>query len=106
MVFFVWFFIAWYAEYVFFAVLTQLMHCITFAAFHLVSIQQITRLFPERYASQGQAMYSGIGIGLGGGVGMVSAGFLWDLVGGSWTFTASAIISALALGLLAVSQKN
>ena len=101
-----WFFIAWYAEYLFVAVLTQLMHCITFAAFHLVSIQQITRLFPERYLSQGQAMYSGIGIGLGGGIGMVAAGLLWDFAGGSWTFTAAAIISTLALVLLAISQKH
>lgn len=101
-----WFFVAWYAESLWVVVLTQLMHCITFAIFHLVSIEQIGRLFPERYASQGQAMYSGIGIGLGGGFGMVLAGFSWDVFGGAWTFTAAAGISVLALIALILSQKR
>lgn len=101
-----WFFVAWYADYLIVLILTQLMHCITFAMFHLVSIQQITRLFPERYASQGQAMYSGIGIGLGGGVGMVLAGLSWDAFGGTWTFMAASCVSVLALVVLALSQRR
>ncbi|TBR45045.1 MFS transporter [Marinomonas agarivorans] len=101
-----WFFVAWYADNLFVVILTQLMHCITFAVFHLVSIEQIGRLFPERYASQGQAMYSGIGIGLGGGFGMVLAGFSWDIFGGAWTFSGAAGVSVLALVALALSQKR
>lgn len=100
-----WLVVAWYADMLLVAILTQLLHCITFALFHLVSIQQITRLFPDQYISQGQAMYSGIGIGLGGGVGMIGAGMLWDVSGGAWTFTAAAFVSVVALLLLFVSQK-
>ncbi|EAQ63596.1 probable MFS metabolite transporter [Marinomonas sp. MED121] len=101
-----WSLIAWYADSVWIALFTQLLHCITFATFHMVSIAQINRLFPEQFAAQGQAMYSGFAIGLGGGVGMVGAGYLWDWFGGQWTFTAASIVSVLALVILILSQKS
>lgn len=100
-----WYLIAWYADSVWVALLTQLLHCITFATFHMVSINQINRLFPEQYAAQGQAMYSGFAIGLGGGIGMVGAGYLWDWFGGQWTFTAASMVSVLALVVLIISQR-
>lgn len=100
-----WYLIAWYADNVLIALFTQLLHCITFATFHMVSIAQINRLFPEQYAAQGQAMYSGFAIGLGGGVGMVSSGYLWDWFGGEWTFAAASIVSLVALIVLIISQR-
>ena len=100
-----WYLIAWYADQVLIALFTQLLHSITFATFHMVSIAQINRLFPEQYAAQGQAMYSGFAIGLGGGIGMVGAGYLWDWFGGQWTFTAASMISVLALVVLVISQR-
>ena len=100
-----WFLIAWYADNLWIALFTQLLHCITFATFHMVSISQINRLFPERYAAQGQAMYSGFAIGLGGGMGMVGAGYFWDWFGGEWTFTLASLVSLVALLLLLLSQK-
>ena len=101
-----WYLIAWYGDNVLIALFTQLLHCVTFATFHMVSIAQINRMFPEQYAAQGQAMYSGFAIGLGGGIGMVGAGYLWDWFGGEWTFTAASIVSLIALIVLLISQKN
>lgn len=101
-----WYLIAWYAENVWIALFTQLLHCITFATFHMLSIAQISRLFPEQYAAQGQAMYSGFAIGLGGGIGMVGAGYLWDWFGGQWTFTMASMVSVLALIVLIISQRS
>jgi len=101
-----WYLIAWYADNVWIALFTQLLHCITFATFHMLSIAQISRLFPEQYAAQGQAMYSGFAIGLGGGVGMVGAGYLWDWFGGEWTFTMASMVSVLALIVLIISQRS
>lgn len=72
----------------------------------MVSIEQIRRLFPERYASQGQAMYSAFAIGLGGGIGMVITGYLWEWAGGAWAFTAASMTSALALIILIISQRR
>jgi len=99
-----WFLVGWFASILWIVIFTQLLHCITFALFHMVSIEQIRRLFPERYAGQGQAMYSAFAIGLGGGLGMVFTGYLWEWAGGAWAFTAAAMTSALALIILIASQ--
>ncbi len=102
-----WFLVGWFASVLWILILTQLLHCITFALFHMVSIEQIRRLFPERYSGQGQAMYSAFAIGLGGGLGMVFTGYIWEWVGGSWAFTAAAGTSALGLIiLLAATQRR
>ena len=101
-----WFLVGWFASIFWVLIFTQLLHCITFALFHMVSIEQIRRLFPERYAGQGQAMYSAFAIGLGGGIGMVITGYLWEWVGGSWAFTAASMISALGLIIIMLSQRR
>lgn len=99
-----WLLVGWFADIVWVLLFTQLLHCITFALFHIVSIEKVKGLFPERYASQGQAMYSALAIGLGGGLGMVGAGYLWEWIGGAWVFTMAALVSASALILLLYSQ--
>ena len=101
-----WFLVGWFASTLWILIFTQLLHCITFALFHMVSIEQIRRLFPERYSGQGQAMYSAFAIGLGGGLGMVLTGYIWEWVGGSWAFTAAAGTSALGLIILLVNQRR
>lgn len=101
-----WFLVGWFAYILWIVIFTQLLHCITFALFHMVSIEQIRRLFPERYAGQGQAMYSAFAIGLGGGLGMVFTGYLWEWAGGAWAFTAASMTSALALIILIASQRR
>ncbi|GAB3483650.1 major facilitator superfamily domain-containing protein 6 [Marinomonas epiphytica] len=101
-----WLLVGWFADVLWILLLTQMLHSITFALFHMVSIEQIRRLFPERFASQGQAMYSAFAIGLGGGLGMVLTGYLWEWLGGAWSFTFAAFTSLLALGLLLVSQRR
>ncbi|MEL0638425.1 MFS transporter [Marinomonas sp. TI.3.20] len=99
-----WFLVGWFASILWVLVLTQLFHCVTFALFHMVSIEWVRGLFPERYASQGQAMYSAFAIGLGGGLGMVGSGYLWEWLGDAWVFTIASCISLLALLILWVSQ--
>lgn len=99
-----WFLVGWFAEFLWIVLFTQLMHCLTFAVFHMVSIEQVHRLFPEKFAAQGQAMYSAMAIGLGGGIGMVIAGYVWEWAGGAWTYTFAAVISLIAFVLLMIKQ--
>ena len=101
-----WALVGWFADVLWVLLFTQLLHCITFALFHMVSIEQIRRLFPERIAGQGQAMYSAFAIGLGGGLGMVITGYIWEWLGGSWAFTAASLVSASALLVLFLSQRR
>lgn len=100
-----WSLVGWFADIVWVLILTQLLHCITFALFHMVSIERVRQLFPERFSGQGQAMYSAFAIGLGGGLGMIGAGYLWQWVGGSWVFTGASSLSLLALLILFISQR-
>ncbi|WP_191603440.1 MFS transporter [Marinomonas algicola] len=101
-----WLLVGWYVDSLWVVLLTQLTHCVTFALFHMVSIDQVNRLFPEKYAAQGQAMYSSLAVGLGGGLGMVIAGYIWELMGGPTAFTFAAIISAIALVTLIAHQRR
>ncbi|TPE55704.1 MFS transporter [Maribrevibacterium harenarium] len=99
-----WVSIGWFAEIFWVVLATQLLHCITFALFHVVSIEQLKDLVPDQYVSQGQAAYSGISAGLGSGLGIVGAGYLWDWFGGGWTFTAASLVCGLALVILLLNQ--
>ena len=101
-----WILVGWYVESLWIVLITQLTHCITFALFHMVSIEQIHRLFPEKYAAQGQTMYSAFAIGLGGGSGMILSGYIWEMGGGHAVFTFAAIVSVVALVTLLANQKS
>jgi len=78
----------------------QLMHGLTFGAFHAAAIAAVNRWFPGKTRSRGQALYSSVSFGAGGLVGGLISGWGWEHLGGEWTF---ALSSAYALaGLLVV----
>lgn len=60
-------------------IMAQTVHALSFGAAHAVSVEMVRRFFPGANAGQGQALYSSIGFGLGGAVGAVISGFLWDI---------------------------
>lgn len=71
-------------------VLAQLLHGITFGAFHAAAIAAINRWFPGRTQARGQALYSSLSFGAGGLVGGMISGYLWDTIGPAWVYTLSA----------------
>lgn len=77
----------------------QLLHAISFGAFHAACMQRAVELFPGRLAHHGQSLLYGLGSGLGGVVGTLFAGLTWQYLGGRGSFAVSALICALALGL-------
>lgn len=83
-----------------FLAFAQLMHGLTFGAFHAAAIAAVNRWFPGKTRSRGQALYSSVSFGAGGLVGGLISGWGWEHLGGEWTF---ALSSAYALaGLLVV----
>jgi PPP family 3-phenylpropionic acid transporter len=84
--------------------LAQLGHAFTFAAFHSASIQAISHYFPGRSGVHGQGLLYGFSSGLGGVLGALLAGALWEFGGGQASFMGSALVSVVGL-LLALQVR-
>lgn len=65
----------------------QLLHGLTFGAYHASAIAAVGRLFPGRAQGRGQALYSSISFGAGGLLGALVSGWTWDDWGAGWTFS-------------------
>lgn len=59
-------------------VLLQLTHALTFGAYHSVAVYYIQRNFPGSLQGRGQAIYNAAAYGVGGSIGAISAGYLWE----------------------------
>lgn len=79
----------------------QLLHAITFGAFHSAGVAMIHQIFRGRNQARGQAIYTSLGYGLGGTLGTLMAGFSWETLGAGWTFTFAALAALLALIVVA-----
>ncbi|HXF17736.1 MAG TPA: MFS transporter [Burkholderiales bacterium] len=79
----------------------QLLHAITFGAFHSAGVAMMHQIFRGRNQARGQAIYTSLGYGLGGSLGTLMAGYSWDTLGAPWTFTFAAIAALLALIVVA-----
>jgi PPP family 3-phenylpropionic acid transporter len=77
--------------------LAQLMHAMTFGAFHAAGVAATHKVFRGGLQSRGQALYSSLGYGAGGAIGTIAAGYAWQSLGGAMTFTLSAVAAMLAL---------
>jgi PPP family 3-phenylpropionic acid transporter len=92
--------IAWGVGSIVLLVFAQLLHAITFGAFHAAGVAAIHRLFRGPSQARGQALYTSLGYGAGGTVGTLTAGALWEPLGGAWTFTLAGVTAAVAWLLL------
>lgn len=92
--------IAWARDSLAVLLFAQLMHAITFGAFHAAGIAATHRVFGDALRSRGQALYSSLGYGAGGACGTLAAGYGWDRFGGAVTFSCAAAAALLALVLM------
>ncbi len=75
--------------------LAQLLHAVTFGIHHSASMSLIRQLFPAKAQARGQAFYTMSSYGLGGSLGGIAAGWLWDAVSPEFSFIASALAALL-----------
>lgn len=80
--------------------LVQLVHAFSFAVMHAVGMRYVQQLFPAALQARGQALYASVGFGLGGAVGALISGLLWQALGGAGVFMLAAL-SALAGAIVA-----
>lgn len=81
-------------------VFAQLLHGLTFGAYHAASIVAVNRWFPGHCQARGQALYSSLSFGAGGLIGGLISGWMWDGPGPALTYTLSAGFALLGLLLV------
>ncbi len=89
--------IAAFADLVAVLIVAQLLHALTFAAQHSSCIAVISRHFPGRLRSRGQALYTVLGYGASGVLGGVAGGALSERFGFAAVFWAASVVSLLAV---------
>jgi len=76
-------------------ILAQALHAATFGSFHAAAIHLTHHYFTGRTQGRGQALYSSLSFGAGGGIGALLAGWLWEPLGGATTFALASLVAAL-----------
>lgn len=72
-------------------IVAQLLHAVTFGIHHSASMSLIREWFPSQAQARGQALYTMASYGLGGSLGGIAAGWLWEAVSPEFSFVAAAL---------------
>ncbi|MDH4172154.1 MAG: MFS transporter [Betaproteobacteria bacterium] len=92
--------IGWGTQVLLLLVAAQLLHAATFGVFHAASVAAVHRLFTGRLQARGQTLYSSLSYGLGGGAGLLVAGWSWEALGPGWSFTLSSVFALAGAALV------
>ncbi len=92
-----WLMTAYLANTGFLLVLSQCLHAFSFGLLHVVSVKYIAIFYPGKQQLHGQALYSGLGFGLGGALGAYLAGLAWAAYGAEWVFVMSAMLALVTM---------
>ena len=92
-----WLLLAYYQDHMAVVLFAQSLHAITFGVYHAVLIHAISRLLPGGLEGRGQALYSSLSFGLGGGLGTYIASQLWEQIPSQQLFVYTALVTLIAL---------
>lgn len=90
-------------------VVTQLLHGITFGLHHSAVMALLHRWFPSAQQARAQALYLTIAYGLGGSLGGLALGALWDRATPQAAFiaaSAAAVLGAMVMGWAVRREKS
>lgn len=90
-----WLTTAWLIDYLAAIVFAQVLHAASFGAFHAAAIHFVHHYFKGPSHAQGQALYSSLSFGLGGALGSLYAGQLWEEWGPHGVYSVAAVSSLL-----------
>jgi len=91
-----WLLIGLYPEHIALLLFAQLFHAATFGIYHAAAIAYIHFYFKGKHHGQGQALYSSVSFGVGGALGSLYGGYVWDSQGAAFAFGLAAIVSIIA----------
>jgi PPP family 3-phenylpropionic acid transporter len=75
--------------------LLQVLHAFSFAAHHSASMAALQRWYPGNRLARGQGIYTSVGYGVGGSLGALGSGLMWEYISPESVFWASAAACAL-----------
>jgi MFS transporter, PPP family, 3-phenylpropionic acid transporter len=87
----------------FWMALSQMLHALTFAGFHIAAITYVNAHFPKTARTASQGLYSALSFGVGGSIGLVLSGVLFDHVGSASLFLIFSVFALLA-SMVALTQ--
>lgn len=76
--------------------LAQVLHALTFATHHTACIAMVSHHFPDRLRGRGQALFTVIGYGMGGVVGVLAGGAIASRFGFPAMFGAATLLAVAA----------
>lgn len=91
-----WLIIAYCAEFPALLLVAQVMHAATFGATHVAAIHLVDHYFGHRHQGKGQALYSSLSFGLGGMLGSLYSGYLWEALGAEVVYALAAVCCSCA----------
>ena len=92
--------IGWYVDMLLILLIAQVLHAATFGAYHAASVGLVHEFFKGRHQAKGQALFGSLTYGAGGMVGGLASGPLWERLGASMMFSASALAALIGLALM------
>lgn len=92
-----WSLVAAFPEFLSVIVFSQLLHAVTFGVYHASAIQLIHRLFRANHQHRGQALYSSMSFGVGGAMGSLYSGFLWEQAGPNAIYVVAAVAALISV---------
>ena len=93
------------AEFVWVLLLAQVMHAATFGSFHACAMTFVQRSFGPGQQGQGQALYATLA-GIGGALGALYAGYSWNTLGPTITFSMASAAALAAAVIIATRLKE
>jgi MFS transporter, PPP family, 3-phenylpropionic acid transporter len=92
--------IGWGADSLALLLFAQTLHAASFGTFHAAAIGIVHRLFRGRHQARGQAIYGSLTFGVGGTIGSLASGYLWERTGPALTFSVAAACALAGLVLI------
>ncbi|MBS0426590.1 MAG: MFS transporter [Proteobacteria bacterium] len=87
---------AWAAHWLWALVVAQLLHALSFAAHHTTCVALVSRHFPGPLRGRGQALFTVIGYGFGGVIGVLAGGAVAQRFGFVAMFGAATVLALVA----------
>ena len=76
-------------------VASQVLHFMSFAVYHAVTVHYIHELFPGRMQGRGQALLAAVSFGLGGSLGSLLTGSAWETIGAKVVYLLATVAAML-----------
>jgi MFS transporter, PPP family, 3-phenylpropionic acid transporter len=84
-----WLLLAQFVDVAALLVLSQVLHFLSFAVYHAVTVHYVHELFPGRLQGRGQALLAAVSFGLGGALGSLLTGAAWESWGARAVYLAA-----------------